>query len=316
MCSNETQLVTVPSTVGTWQSSSPVIATVGSTTGVVTTATSSGNVTISYVVNPACRATKIITVYLTPVPFGGSAGPICQGGTTLLTNTISGCTWSSSNTAVATVGSVAPSAGNGQVVGISPGTAIISYTKTTTGCARTIIVTVNPPNAGTITSPVGFALNLATLPSTALSSTGDAGGVWTLSNPTVASITAGGVITATAAGNTTVSYTVTQGSCTVTATQLVTITTSRPGGNPINNNGVPTQVLIYPNPTTGTFAINTEDAGTLHVFTLEGKEVTNYLVPAGETMITLPQDLAVGVYMCRFNGNNGSAVMIRLVYER
>jgi hypothetical protein len=43
--------------------------------------------------------------------------------------------------------------------------------------------------------------------------------------------------------------------------------------------------------------------------------VARYEVTNAETQITLPPTLARGVYMCRFNGNDGSTVMVRLVVE-
>ena len=64
-----------------------------------------------------------------------------------LGETVSGGTWSSTNTAVATVGT------SGIVTGVSGGTATISYS-TGTGCAATAIVTVNALPAATIT-PAG-----------------------------------------------------------------------------------------------------------------------------------------------------------------
>jgi hypothetical protein len=74
-------------------------------------------------------------------------------------------------------------------------------------------------------------------------------------------------------------------------------------------------VSLYPNPTTGTFTVEAHDAGTLSVYTLDGRELTKYEVNKGETSLTLPANLATGIYMCRYNGNDGSTVMVRLIVE-
>jgi uncharacterized protein YjdB len=66
---------------------------------------------------------------------------VSAGGTLTLTPTISGGTWSSSNTAVASVGS-----STGVVTGIAAGTATISYTLDS--CSSTTVVTITAPKPG------------------------------------------------------------------------------------------------------------------------------------------------------------------------
>jgi hypothetical protein len=77
----------------------------------------------------------------------------------------------------------------------------------------------------------------------------------------------------------------------------------------------PSAITLYPNPATGIFNISSDEAGTLTVFTLEGKMLQQFDVNAGITTISLPANTAAGTYMCRFNGAGGSTLTIRLVYE-
>jgi hypothetical protein len=77
---------------------------------------------------------------------GSSA--VCAGSTITLSNTTTGGTWSSSNTAIATVGST------GIVTGVASGTVTISYTVTNScGTATAIkVITVNALSGGIPTS--------------------------------------------------------------------------------------------------------------------------------------------------------------------
>jgi hypothetical protein len=122
-----------------------------------------------------------------------------------------------------------------------------------------------------------------------------------------------GAVTGVVGGVTTLSYT-TAPSC--TRTLNVTAAACR-GANTtgIVNAESNIAVSLYPNPTTGTFTVSAHEAGVLNVYTLEGREVSSHEIAKGDTQITLPNSLARGVYMCRFNGNDGSTVMVRLVME-
>lgn len=314
ICSGTTTTLANSLAGGTW-SSSNATAIVGSATGIVTAMGSSGTTTISYNFGVNCRATTIVTVKALPATIGGTLN-VCVGAVTTLSNVTSGGTWSSSNAGIATVGTGATFA-YGAVTGISAGTAGISYTVTSTGCSRVAIVTVNPaPNAGTITGAT-FNINTITPPtSVTLSSTGDAGGAWTSSTPAVATVDGTGLVSAVSAGTTTISYTVTLGSCTARATQVISVAAARPGGSTATGNVAgQVQIDIFPNPTTGTFSVKSDEAGTFTVFTIDGKEVMTYDVTPGITEVVLPGHTAAGVYMCRFNGSKGASSAIRLIKE-
>ncbi len=77
------------------------------------------------------------TVLLAPASITGTAS-VCEAATTTLSNGISGGTWSSANTSIATAG-----LSTGIVTGVSAGTTKITY-QLSTGCLTTIRVTVIP----------------------------------------------------------------------------------------------------------------------------------------------------------------------------
>ncbi len=206
---------------GTWSSSDGSIATIettGDVTGIV-----AGTATISYLVANSCGAaygTDIITVNPLPV-VDTISGPtaVCPGATIALADTTSGGTWSSDNTTVTSVDA------SGVVTGVAPGTANI-YCTLTTSCGTdygVLTVTVNDVSvAGTITG----ATTACTGATITLIDT-SAGGNWSSSDTTLATVDATGAVTALAAGSVTISYSVTSSCGTTYATAPLTITLSR-----------------------------------------------------------------------------------------
>jgi uncharacterized protein YjdB len=134
----ESQTITLLSVTfgATWSSTDTTRATIGASTGVVTGVTA-GTTLISYTNGFGCAATYPVTVNQMPSPIIGSAN-ICLGGTSLLRDTAAGGRWTSSNTAVATIGS-----SSGIVGGISLGTATITY-QLPGGCMVTKVINVYP----------------------------------------------------------------------------------------------------------------------------------------------------------------------------
>jgi len=213
VCVGLTATMTCTPAGGTWSSTGT--ATV-SPTGVVT-GVSGGTATITYTVTNMCGtiyATKAITVNIFP-DAGSISGPteVCVGQTITLIPSITGGTWSGG----------APNASvsaTGVVTGILPGTATISYT-VVNGCGPatvTYVITVNPtPDPGIISGPTNVCEgSTITLTSTV------PGGTWSISGGS-ATITSGGVVTGVSPGTATVSYTVTLGPCSNTATYVVTV---------------------------------------------------------------------------------------------
>lgn len=227
ICIGQTSLFGSTVTGGSWTSSAPAIATVNAATGLVT-GTAAGNATMTYSVNGtggcgSVTATRTVTVTAPPNP-GTLAGTsaICVGLGATFASSLPGGTWSSSAPGVASVNTA-----TGIVTGVSPGTAIISYTVNGTGgclpVSATLPVTVTAaPNAGTISGTTNICIGS----SSTLNVTGT-GGTWTSSNPAVVTINATtGLITGISAGAATITYKVvgTGGCSDVSANAAITVT--------------------------------------------------------------------------------------------
>jgi hypothetical protein len=155
ICLNGT--TTFGSTVsgGIWSSDNPFVATVATSTGVIS-GISPGTAIISYTVpgtGGCANATATRSVTVTAPPTAGDLSGnqfICVTGTTTVISTISGGIWSSNDPTIATV-----DASSGLVTGVAAGIATMTYTVTGIGgCAnatatRTVTVTASP-SAGTL----------------------------------------------------------------------------------------------------------------------------------------------------------------------
>lgn len=132
------------------------------------------------------------------------ASSVCTNKTITLANTATGGTWSSSTPAVATVNS-----STGVVTGITAGTTTISYTLPgTTECGLSTSSNINVIASPTVPAITG-ASSVCFSQTTTLTNT-TAGGTWSSSTPTVATVNANsGVVTGVTAGVTTISYTLT-----------------------------------------------------------------------------------------------------------
>jgi gliding motility-associated-like protein len=165
--------------------------------------------------NTVTGCTSSITVTLDPIPglptITGTLSA-CVGNTTQLTGSATPATtnaWVSSNTSVATISTT------GEVTGVAPGTSTITYTNTA-GCQITETVTINalPTITGTLSACVGNTTQLtgSTTPATT--------NAWTSSDPSVATISTSGLVTAVAPGTSTITYVNSDG-CQIT--DIVTI---------------------------------------------------------------------------------------------
>ena len=174
---------------GTWSSSNTGVATVGSS-GIVT-GMGTGTATISYILSTGCTATLTVTVnHLGPI---NGSGDLCVGVTTIFTDTASGGTWASSNPFVASVGS-----NTGIVSGNNGGVATISYIMPS-GCTATLTITVNT------LSPINGVNSICQGSSTLLTDI-TAGGVWSSSDTSTASISSTGVVNGNNSGTAIISY--------------------------------------------------------------------------------------------------------------
>ena len=177
---------------GVWSSSNTLVATVDAT-GLVTSVTG-GTATITYTVASACAtvyATTLFKVIPSPAPITG-VNPVCVGGSYTFTDATPGGRWSLTGLSSATIGST-----TGIVTGIYPGTAIITYTEPVAGCTTSTMVSINGI-AGVTNVCNGLSVPLTYL-------TGP--GVWSSSNPAVATIgSSSGIVTGMSIGTTTISY--------------------------------------------------------------------------------------------------------------
>ncbi len=218
VCTGSTITLTDGIAGGVWSSSGTGIATVGSLSGILSGVTL-GTVNISYTVTNSCgSSTAVKSVTVSSTPSAGiitGASSVCVGSTITLTDGATGGVWSSSGTSIATVGST------GIVTGVSAGTVAISYTVTTPCGTATAIaaLTVNPlTSAGTIAGPSSVCV-LATI----TLSDGVAGGVWSSTNTSIATVGSTGIVTGVAAGTDSILYTVTGICGTVSAAQPITV---------------------------------------------------------------------------------------------
>lgn len=293
ICIGNTAALTNSTAGGTWSSANTSVATV-SLTG-VTTGIMAGTATISYANSYGCAATKVVTVNTPPSTNSGTP-TLCVGGTTLLTNATGGGTWSSSNAARATVGLT-----TGVVTGVSTGTAYITY-HIAAACNSVTMVTVNAALAA-ITGANTVCISLSTTYTHPVS-----GGTWSSSDAAVATVTSTGTVTGVAMGTATVSYQ--SGSC--VATKVVTVNcTARP--SVAETDEAKAAFNLYPNPTTGAINIYTSVAGSGWIQTVDGKQLQKFEVEAGNTSLTLPNDITSGIYLLRFIGVDGSSNMVRLI---
>ncbi len=150
-----------------------------------------------------------ITVLSSPSLITGNSG-VCVGTATNLSDSMAGGTWSSSNTAIASIG-----AGTGSLSGILPGTSNIMYSLGS-GCTAAKTVTVynsSQPITGTFSNCPGLTMSLSDILG---------GGTWSCGNTSIATIgISTGVVSAIAAGTSTITYTST-GTC-GTITNTVTV---------------------------------------------------------------------------------------------
>ncbi len=223
LCTGSTIGLIETTTGGSWSSSSPGIASVGST-GTVG-GISAGVVTISYSVTNGCgtaSALHVDTVYSTagPGPITGITS-VCAGTTSPLSDSDPGGTWSATN-------GHASVTSTGLVTGISPGNDTIKYTVTNACGSATVTVAVTVGSflsAGTITGT-------PTICGTGTTSLGDVGasttGTWGSSNTGIATVSASGLVTGVSNGVDTISYTVSSTCGSATATYAVTV---NPGPN-------------------------------------------------------------------------------------
>ncbi len=218
------------------------MATVNSATGLVTAVGAGNNEYYLFLQFPGCGAPASAQIPLIVSP-DASAGTIsgtpttCIGATTTYTSSGDpGGSWSSNNTAVATVNS-----GTGVITGVSTGSATITYT-VSTGCnspkSASLAITVSPDAiVGTIS---GTPTTICIAGTTTYSITGNsAAGSWSSSDNTIATVSSSGVVTGVAAGTANIIYTVNTGcNAPVQASKQITVSASANAGTITGNSSI------------------------------------------------------------------------------
>ena len=216
VCVGSTVTFASATTGGSWSSSFPSVATVLSTSGVITGLVSGVSV-ISYLMpsGGGCYTTKAIHVVDVPPAITGST-TVCPGQTTVLSNSTPGGAWTSFSPATASI--VPAGATSGLVTGLIPGTAVIKYT-TPAGCVVYTLLTVN-----SLPEPiVGENEYCAGAKDTLFDPTPD--GTWSAVGGAAAIGSTSGILDVSAAATTTVTgtvkYTVTSTGCSITKSFVV-----------------------------------------------------------------------------------------------
>jgi len=120
ICAGSATSLTDNITGGTWSGDNTTVCTIGSSSGNVSGLTA-GNSGITYTLSDGCIATAFLTINVMPVAISGITN-VCTGFTTVLFDSVTGGLWTSTSTAIATIGS-----GNGSVLGNSVGTSTVVY---------------------------------------------------------------------------------------------------------------------------------------------------------------------------------------------
>lgn len=193
-CVDATTFVSCAPSGGSWSHTNNTgsISLYSSSTNCYYTGLTEGTATITYGFSSGCNTTATLTVGLPPI-VNNKGSDICIGGNTTFT-CLTGTSWASGNSAVATIGVT-----SGLCIGVSPGTSLITFTYFA-GCSTTTTVGVSAGSAitGTTSLCVGQTTSLSCSPS---------GGTWSSANTSVATVGAStGVVTGVAAGTAVISY--------------------------------------------------------------------------------------------------------------
>jgi hypothetical protein len=170
--------------------------------------------TVKYKVTNTCgvaTATKVVRVTTIVVTISGPA-VVCVGSSASLSNTLSGGTWSTSSSAIVSVG-----AATGTITGVAAGTATITYA---VGSLRAYY-TVTVQAAGVASITVGTSTLCAGASTTFTNAT--TGGTWSAVLGRV-TVSATGVVTGVTPGADTVRYTVVNACGTYSTFRTVTVT--------------------------------------------------------------------------------------------
>ncbi len=302
---------------GTWSSDNAAIATVDSTTGMVTSL-SPGIVNITYAIGPE-HVTLSITV--NPIPaLSGSLTPPAICDTSLFNympgSTTPGAAFAWSRALVYGISNPAASgAGDPDELlhdtTMTPVAVSYSFTITAHGCVNTqsVTVTVDPlPDAGSITGVSVVCPDSAITVSDMV-----AGGTWGMTN--ASATISGNMVSAVSGGKDTVIYSVTNSCGTVRAIfPIIILSTSHCDSmtnvNIITNLGAGTMQL-FPNPAQTEITITAHKINNVTISDLLGQSVYCHDYNNLEKILVNVANLPAGIYIVKMNGS----VVRRLVKE-
>jgi uncharacterized protein YjdB len=291
---------------GVWSTTEAIKIAVNPTTG-LTQGLMAGTAKLTYTAANGCSTTSIVTVNAA-IPANLGTATVCQGANTTLANTLAGGTWSSSNTSVASINPA-----SGIVTGITTGTAVITY-GTGAGCYRTSVQTVNASPAVLTGAETVTTGSVATITSSV------AGGAWSSNNTAAATINSAGVVSGVSAGSAMITYKFITGCFSTRAIAVVaakvseTIETIEETKEAVQEE-IKLSITVYPNPTSGAFTVEAPVAGTLTIFSIDGKVAGQFAVTGTATTVNMPFGLTAGMYMCQFVAENGRSTVVRLAYR-
>ncbi len=76
-----------------------------------------------------------------------------------------------------------------------------------------------------------------------------------------------------------------------------------------------TSLRLYPNPSPGTFSIETPESGTLYLYNMQGVLVIKYNISRNKTTLQLPSQLQSGMYVGKFINTDNESTILRLSYQ-
>ncbi len=207
---------------GTWLSTNPAVATVNST-GSVTTLTPGLDTILYYTVAQGDTSYVAheftVDAHLIVSPISQPINNLCIGALMALTDSVASGIWTSSDSNIAHVDPA------GYVSGRTVGSAIITYSITNTcGSSQdTVAVRVNP-SSGYVIGLINGLHALCTGSVTTYTDT-TAAGTWTSNEPSVATVSASGVVKGLSVGTAIITYGFAGGCGTYIDTQAITIDT-------------------------------------------------------------------------------------------
>ncbi len=272
---------------GVWSHSDTFLTIADTTLGIVY-GRASGTETVYYRVTDVCgTATAHLNVTVNTSPFSGAivgADSVCIGATILLTNPTAtpGGIWTSSDTSVAIINDT------GVVTGRRGGTTYVFYNAhTNCGSAPAFKRIDVKPFAGVITGRdtvcLGDTINLSETVY---------GGTWTSSAGSIASVSSSGIVTALAAGSTTISFTTTSGTCgsatAVHPVQVITVPTAT------TITGSLSACIGSSTTLSGSLSGGTWSAGSVSIASISTTSGTVNAIAPGTTLITYSRSNSCG----------------------